>query len=124
MREFRSGMGLTCVVLATLLGACASGPPKTEATAALGAANDAVAHARDDNALAASPDVAAEAQQRLVQAQTALNNGDTATAIRLANEAKADADLADATARAAQAQKASSAVQSDIGAMQSIAPKP
>jgi hypothetical protein len=101
------------IAAALTLGACASGPPKTAAT-----------HARNDNALAAQPQIMQEAQQRLDQALTAANSGDNRTAIRLADEAKADADLADAAAQADVAEKAAQTVRSDIGTLQqTTAPK-
>lgn len=109
---------------ALALGACAGGPPKTAATAALGRAGDAITHARNDNALAAQPQIMQEAQQRFDQARMAADNGDTRTAIRLADEAKADADLADAAAQADVAEKAAQTVRSDIGTLQqTTAPK-
>jgi hypothetical protein len=113
MRGLTGCLGLSAVLGAALtLGACASGPPATAAAAALGSAGEAINHARADNGLAAAPDIVAEAQQKLAQARTAAQNGDNAAAIRLANEAKADADLADATAQAARAREAASAANS------------
>jgi hypothetical protein len=116
---------LSCVfVVAMTLGACASGPPSTAVSASIAAANDAINHARADNALGASPQMVNEAEQRLSQAQAAAKSDDNETAIRLADEAKADADLADATAQASQAEKAAQTVNSDVGTLkQTTAPR-
>jgi TRAP-type mannitol/chloroaromatic compound transport system substrate-binding protein len=125
MTQLKRWLALSSVsVLAMTLGACASGPPSTAASASIAAASDAISHARADNALGASPDIVNEAEQRLSQAQGAVKDGDNETAIRLANEAKADADLADATAQADQAEKAAGTVNSDIGTLnQATAPQ-
>lgn len=105
-------------VAAMTLAACASGPPSTAASASIAAANDAISHARADNALGASPQMVNDAEQRLSQAQAAAKDDDNETAIRLADEAKADADLADATAQASQAERAAQAVNSDVSTLQ------
>jgi hypothetical protein len=121
MKAFRFAL-IAATVLT--LGACASGPPKTAATEALGSASTAISHARTDNALAAQPQIMQEAQQRFDQAQAAADKGDTQTAIRLAEEAKADADFADSAAQAAKAEQAAQAVRSDIGTLkQTTAPQ-
>jgi hypothetical protein len=105
-------------VTAMTLGACASGPPSTAASASIAAANDAISHARSDNALGASPQMVNDAEQRLSQAQAAAKDDDNETAIRLADEAKADADLADATAQASEAERAAQTVNADVGTLQ------
>jgi sRNA-binding protein len=101
---------LSCVFFAAMtLGACA---------------NDAISHARADNALGATPQMVNEAEQRLGQAQAAAKDGDNETAVRLADEAKADANLADATAQASQAERAAQAVNADVGTLkQTTAPR-
>lgn len=107
----KSGFALSSLVaIAATLSACASGPSATQASAALGAAGEAIDHARNDNGLNAAPRILVEAQQKLGQGQAAAKNGDNASAIRLATEAKADADLADATAQAAKARESALAV--------------
>jgi acyl-CoA thioesterase len=116
MFQVKSGVAL--VVATITLGACASGPPDTEVSAALSAANESITHARTDNALVAAPETVNEAQRLLSQAQKAQNSGDKAQALRLANEAKVDGDLADATAQAAKAHQAAQVVNSDIGTLQ------
>jgi hypothetical protein len=80
----------------------------------MAAANEAINHARNDNALAAAPDIVNEAEQKLNQARAAADSGDNTAAVRLANEAKADVELADATAQNMKAQKAAESVHSDI----------
>jgi hypothetical protein len=116
---------LSLVAIGMTLGACASGPPKTEVSSAIAAANNATEHARIDGALAAAPATMADALQKLSQAQAAAKDDERETAIRLANEAKADADLADATSQAARAEAASQAVNSDLRTLQqTTAPKP
>ena len=120
--EFRFGHAVACAALVSLA-ACASGPPKTAASAAIASATEAINHARTDNALAAAPQFMGEAQQRLAQAQAAINDGDNKTAIRLADEAKADAELADAMAQTAKAENAARTVNSDIGTLQQTVPK-
>lgn len=116
---------LSVVAIGMTLGACASGPPETEVSSAIAAANDATDHARTDGALATAPDTMADAFQKLNQAQAAAKDGDRKIAIRLANEAKADADLADATSQAVRAEAASRAVNTDLSTLQqTAAPKP
>jgi len=116
---------LSFVAIGMTLGACGSGPPRTEVSASIAAANNAADHARTDGALAAAPATMADALQKLSQAQAAAKDDERETAIRLANEAKADADLADATSQAARAEAASQAVNIDLGTLrQTTAPKP
>jgi len=111
-------------VMAMTLAACASGPPSTAASASIAAANDAISHARADNALGTSPQMVNDAEQRLSQAQAAAKDDDNETAIRLADEAKADADLADATAQASQAERAAQTVNADVNTLkQTTAPR-
>lgn len=120
--DFRSAISLGFAL--TMLAGCASGPPATATAASMAAASEAINHARSDNALASAPQIIADAQQRYNQAQTAANSGDNEAAIRLANEAKADADLADATAQATQSEQAAQTVNSDINTLkQTTAPK-
>jgi hypothetical protein len=125
MARLKAWRYLSSLFFATMtLGACASGPPSTAASASIAAANDAISHARADNALGASPQMVNEAEQRLSQAQAAAKDDDNETAIRLADEAKADADLADATAQAAQSEKAAQTVNADVGTLkQTTAPR-
>lgn len=113
-------------VIVITLGACASGPPKTEVSSSIAAANAAVNHARTDGALAAAPDALLNAQQKLDQAQTAAKNDDGKTAIRLADEARAEADFADAKSQAVRAEKAAHAINSDVDTLQqqTTSPKP
>ena len=125
MTQLKSGVSLSSILfLAIALSACASGPPETQVSASMAAANEALAHARNDNGLSAAPDAVLEAEQKLTQAQQAAKSGDNTTADRLANEAKADADLADAKAQNLKAQQAQQALHSDITTLQqTTAPK-
>jgi Domain of unknown function (DUF4398) len=125
MTQLKSGVSFSSILfLAITLGACASGPPATQVSASIAAANEAIIHARNDNALSAAPDLAMEAERKLTQAQTAAKSGDNTTADRLANEAKADAELADATAQNMKSQQAAQTVHSDITTLQqTTAPK-
>jgi hypothetical protein len=125
MTRLKSGVALSSILFVTAtLGACASGPPSTAASASIAAADEAIGHARRDNGLAVAPDIVNEAQQKVSQARSAANSEDNATAIRLADEAKADADLADATAQNLKAQQAAQTVSSDITTLkQTTAPK-
>lgn len=105
------------VPMLVVLSACASGPSASSVKSSIALANDAVSRARTDGALQSAPMPLQEAQQKLGAAQDAASHDRNAEAVRLATEAKADADLADVTAQTAQATQAAAAVQQDAGAM-------
>lgn len=105
------------LALPAALAACASGEAATSATSAIAVAGDAIARARTDGALQSAPLPLHEAEQKLQAAQQAQAHDNHKEADRLAIEAKADADLADMTSRAAHAEKAAATVREDAGAL-------
>jgi hypothetical protein len=108
--------GLMCAI-ALAIAACTGGQPSTSANAEVAVASDAVNRARSNGGLEAAEGAMVQAQQKLSGAQAAIANGDSDQAALLAAEAKADADLADTTARAAQARRAATAVQQDVNTL-------
>jgi len=106
--------GAICA-LVLVMAACGGGRASPSATAAIALATESVNRARTDGALQSAQEPMQEAQQKLTAAQLAAARDDNDQAIRLATEAKADADLADTTARAAEAERAAAAVKQDAG---------
>lgn len=102
--------------LVLAMAACGGGRASPSATAAsIALATESVNRARTDGALQSAQEPMQEAQQKLTAAQQAAARDDNDQAIRLATEAKANADLADTTARAAEAERAAAAVKQDAG---------
>lgn len=99
------------IVVAAALSCCGSVPPPT---ARLEAASATIADAERADAARHAPLELQQARTRLNEAQAAEQNGDNAAAARLAEEAQADARLADVKARASSAETAVTALQSDI----------
>jgi hypothetical protein len=95
------------------LAGCGGGQAAPSATPSIALATESVDRARTDGALQSAGTPLLEAQRKLGAAQEAAARGENDKAIRLATEAKADADLADTTARAAEAERASAAVKQD-----------
>jgi hypothetical protein len=106
--------GVMCP-LVMALAACASGRGAPAASPSIALATESVDRARTDGALQSAETPMLEAQRKLGAAQEAAARGENDKAIRLATEAKAEADLADATARAAEAERAAAAVKQDAG---------
>jgi hypothetical protein len=99
---------------ALFLGACASMPPPT---AEVAVSRAAVAHAAGAGANEASPADMNSAREKLARANKAMTDKDYKLALALAQEAQADARLAESKADAARAQKAADAVQADSQAL-------
>ncbi len=94
--------GLAGAVL--LAGGCASTPP--EPTAQMEAARQAIAAAERAEAAKHAAAELGQARSKLAAAETAVKNEDMDDAARLAEEARVDAELADARTAAVKAQAA------------------
>lgn len=81
-----------------LLGACASVPPPV---AEMATARTSVASAESAGALQQAPTEFLSAREKLAQSETALRNKNNTEARRLAEEATADANVAERKTRAA-----------------------
>ena len=113
-RQAAIAAGVMCpLVLA--VAACGGGRASISATPSIALATESVDRARTDGALQSAETPILEAQRKLGAAQEAAARGENDKAIRLATEAKADADLADTTARAAEAERAAAAVKQETG---------
>ena len=99
---------------ALFLGACASMPPPT---AELAVSTAAVAHAAGAGGNEAAPVDMTSARDKLARANKAMTDKDYKLALTMAQEAQADARLAESKADAARAQKAADAVQADSQAL-------
>lgn len=106
---------LSTVAGCVLIAACASAPAPTEQLAAGTAAYES---ARSAGAPQYAPSEFAVAQQKIEQAQMAMKNGDNERARRLAEEAEADARLANAKTSAARSQAAAAEVQQGLQVLQ------
>jgi hypothetical protein len=108
-----SGWGSTTAGVTMLLGlaACASGPaPERE----VAAAEVAVENAEEANAAAHAPGPYALARDKLERAREAMGEGENEEALRLAEEALVDADLAEARARSQVAQENAAELRASI----------
>ena len=105
----------SAIALALALGACASVPPPTEQMAVSRAA---VADAQGAGAGLYAPDDLREAQSKLTAATAAMGRRDNEQALRLAEQAEADAQLAAIRARSAKATAAVIEVQESIRTLQ------
>lgn len=97
-------------IAALLLAACASMPPPT---AELAVTTSVVAHAAGAGANEAAPLDMRNANDKLARANKAMTDKDYPLALAMAQQAQADARLAEAKADAARAAKAADAVQAD-----------
>ncbi|MCW2245253.1 hypothetical protein M2352_000844 [Azospirillum fermentarium] len=106
---------LLAVAAASLgLAACAGTPPPI---GQLGAAEQAISGAELAGALQHAPVELQRARSKLAAADDAVRNDENDTARRLADEARADAELAAARAQSATAAEAAGAVQRDMQAL-------
>jgi len=106
------------LLLAAGLGACASvPPPKLE----MGKADLALRKAEQADAAHFAPLEMRTARSKLEAARAALREEDNLEARRLAEQAKLDATLAEATAQAAQRQEARDTIRADIEALRAEA---
>jgi hypothetical protein len=109
---------LLVLLLAGGLGACASVPPPESE---LGQADLALRKAEQADAGHYAPLEMRVARTKLEAARLAMRNDDNLEARRLAEQAKLDATLAEATAQTAQRQEAADAIRSQIEALRAEA---
>jgi hypothetical protein len=100
----------------TALAACSSTPPPV---AEISAAQTAVTSAEQADAVQHAPADLDRARDKLIRAQAAMQQDDNQEARRLAEQASADARLAEATARADLARQNADKVQSGIDQLRS-----
>ncbi len=98
------------------LAACAplSPPPYSQ----ISQAASAVSLAESEGAHTAAPLELAAAREKLSSAKLAAQRGDNLAALQLAEQAKVDADLAQAKARTARSQRAAEDLRAEIRALQ------
>lgn len=106
---------LAALVMPVFLIGCASSQPRP--TAELGSARTAVATAEEVGANEFAPLEFRSARQKLEQALTAADRGDHRTSRLLAEQAVVDAQLAEASARAARQQRAVQEIRASIDAL-------
>ena len=102
------------LLLAAGLGACASVPPPESQ---MGKADLALRKAEQADAAHFAPLEMRTARTKLEAARVAMREEDNVEARRLAEQAKLDATLAEATAQAAQRQEATDTIRADIEAL-------
>jgi len=102
------------LLLAAGLGACASVPPPESQ---MGKADLALRKAEQADAAHFAPLEMRTARTKLEAARVAMREEDNLEARRLAEQAKLDATLAEATAQAAQRQEATDTIRADIEAL-------
>jgi hypothetical protein len=102
------------LLLAMGLGACASVPPPESQ---MGKADLALRKAEQADAAHFAPLEMRTARTKLEAARVAMREEDNVEARRLAEQAKLDAILAEATAQAAQRQEATDTIRADIEAL-------
>jgi len=113
-RFARAGL-LTCGLgLAVFVTACATPPPPTEQ---LAISTAAVAHAVAAGAADLAPTEMRASREKLERANAAVKDKDHERALLLAQEAQADAALAEAKSKAIKARKAAETVQEDSKAL-------
>lgn len=110
-QHLRLAVGVFAVIV---LAACASMPPPTSE---LAVSTAAVAHAAGAGANEAAPNDMSTAREKLARANKAMIDKDYPMALKLSQQAQADARLAESKADAARAQKAADAVQADNQAL-------
>ena len=109
---------LLILLLATGLGACASVPPPESQ---MGKADLALRKAEQADAAHFAPLEMRTARTKLEAARAAMREDENLEARRLAEQAKLDAILAEATAHAAQRQEAADTIRADIEALRAEA---
>lgn len=109
LRTGVTGVAIGCT--AVLLAACASVPAPTEQMAV---STSAIANAASAGGAQYAPVELASARQKLERASLAMDKKDYVLARQLAEEAQADARLAEKTAESAKARKAAAVVQDDV----------
>ena len=106
------------LLLAAGLGACASVPPPESQ---MGKADLALRKAEQADAAHFAPLEMRTARTKLEAARAAMRDKDNLEARRLAEQAKLDATLAEATAQTAQRQEATDTIRADIEALRAEA---
>ena len=106
------------LLLATGLGACASVPPPESQ---MGKADLALRKAEQADAAHFAPLEMRTARTKLEAARAAIRDKENLEARRLAEQAKLDATLAEATAQTAQRQEAADTIRADIEALRAEA---
>lgn len=106
-------LAAVCALSALLLSGCASSL-KTPATADVAVSRAAVENARSAGAAELAPEEMRMAREKMMRANQALAAKDYRLAQDLANQAQADAKLAQSKAGSAKATTASDALQDDI----------
>jgi hypothetical protein len=108
--------GHTLLLAAALsIAGCAGSPERP--TAQIGIAGAAIQQAEQNDAQTHSLPALERARSKLAEAERAADNGDNARALRLAEEATADAELASARAEAATSQAAADEVRASIATL-------
>lgn len=107
-------LGLACAGLLAAVGGCASGPSPEPA---LTRAEVAIEEANEAQAGEYSPAPLALARDKFARAREAAESGNNQTAIRLAEQATADAELAEADARADIAQRNLAEMRESVGVL-------
>lgn len=114
---------ILCAAMGVAAVACASVPDR-EAVEAVGGARAAIEQASRADARLAEAPAMLSAQQKLDAAEDALENGNEVRAVRLAEESKADAAFAAASAREQKAQVAVEEIEEAIRTLRSEAARP
>ena len=112
--NFRPWVALTMLCAATMFGAYGCSSLKTPATADVAVSKAAVDNAAGADGAEYAPVEMHLAREKLALANKALADKDYQLASQLANEARADARLAQGKANSAKAQVAATALESDI----------
>lgn len=112
--NFRPWVALTMICAATMFGAYGCSSLKTPATADVAVSKAAVDNAAGADGAEYAPVEMRLAREKLALANKALADKDYQLASQLANEARADARLAQGKANSAKAQAAADALESDI----------
>ena len=108
----RGYLGALCIAMATLAAGCSS--MKTPATADVAVSDAAVGNAAGAGGAEFAPVEMRSAHEKLALAHQAMADKDYKRADDLANQAQADAKLAQSKADSAKAQRAANALQDDI----------
>jgi hypothetical protein len=116
--EFSTTRFLLVLLLAAGLGACASVPPPESQ---MGKADLALRKAEQADAAHFAPLEMRTARTKLEAARAAMRDKDNLEARRLAEQAKLDAILAEATAQTAQRKEATDTIRADIEALRAEA---
>ena len=112
MNKVKMGCLGLCSIAVVLMVGCSS--LKTPATAEVAVSKAAIANATDTGAGELAPLEMASAREKMMRANTAMAAKDYKLAIQLANQAQADAKLAQSKANSTKAQVAADALQDDI----------